>query len=207
MQRREAAGFAFVILIGSISIIGGIARVAIILPYWDDYIQRYGWKQKAAIWSMVEQSAAIIACCLPSFRLFLRSKKASNLFGPPSDEEGGFVNPAFVPENKKRNKGKNNMVAVEEVGEGERTPWDIPGITLAPYAGFADREGDESDERDARSYMSILGSMERISDVAPSLGNEPLPRIAWEIPGVESESGSVTSVECGGKGSNFMGPD
>lgn len=201
MQRREAAAFAFVILIGSISIIGGIARVAIILPYWDDYIQRYGWKQKAAIWSMVEQSAAIIACCLPSFRLFLRSKKARNLFGPPEDEEGGFVNPAFVYENKKQNKGKKkNMVAVEEVGEGETTPWDIPGITLAPYAGFADREGDESDERDARSYMSILGSMERICDVPPSLGNEPLPRIAWEIPGVESESGSVTSVECGEKG-------
>lgn len=199
MQRREAAGFAFVILIGSISIIGGIARVAVILPYWDDIIQRYEWKQKAAIWSMVEQSAAIIACCLPSFRLFLRDQKARNPFGPSRDEEGGFVDPVFVHESRKGGKGKN-MVAVERVGGGEATPWDIPGIALAPYAGFAHRKSYESDDRDVRSHMSILGSMERISDVAPSLGNEPLPKIPWGIPGIESEPGSDTSTESGGKG-------
>ncbi|KAG0125292.1 hypothetical protein HOY82DRAFT_493150 [Tuber indicum] len=192
MQRREVAGFAFVILIGSTSIIGAIARVAVIFPYWDDYIQRYEWKQKAAIWSMVEGSAAIIACCLPSFRLFIRNKKAKNPFGSSRDEEGEFVNPAFVVGKKK---GKRNVVAaVKEVEEGEETPWDIPGIELAPYAGSVDME---SDDGDVRRHMSILGSRERISDIAPSLGNEPLPRTAWDIPGIEIES---DTSEGGGEG-------
>ncbi|KAG0634914.1 hypothetical protein HOY80DRAFT_1012215 [Tuber brumale] len=198
MQRREAAGFAFVMLIGSISIIGAIARVAVIFPYWDDYIQRYEWKQKAAIWSMVEESAAIIACCLPSFRLFIRDKKAKNPFGSSRDEEGGFVNLGFVVGKKKGKEGKEgkrDVVAVKEVAEGERTPWDIPGIALAPYAGSVDTE---SDYGDVRRHMSILGSMERISDVPPSLGNGPWPRTAWGIPGIEIESD--TSEKNGGEG-------
>ncbi|CUS08403.1 unnamed protein product [Tuber aestivum] len=190
MQRREAAGFAFVIVIGSISIIGAIARVGVILPYWDDYIQRYEWKQKAAIWSMVEQSAAIIASCLPSFRLFLRDKKAKNPYGPPRDEEGGFVN--LAPVHNKIQKGKNTMATKEVEEEGERTPWDIPGITLAPYAGSADGKSNGSD---VGRYMSALGSMERISSVAPSLGNEPWPRTPWGIPGLESESDTSESGE------------
>ncbi|PWW74159.1 hypothetical protein C7212DRAFT_331088 [Tuber magnatum] len=194
MQRREAAGFAFVILIGGISIIGAIARVAVILPYWDDYIQRYEWKQKAAIWSMVEQSAAIVACCLPSFRLFLRNRRANNPFASSRDEEGEFVNPAFVKKNRLEKKGKRNIVAAMEVEEGERTPWDIPGIALAPYAGSVDGKSDDSD---VGRHMSILGSMERISSVAPSLGNEPWPRTAWDIPGIETESD--TSAKSVGK--------
>ncbi|RPB05296.1 hypothetical protein L873DRAFT_1663442 [Choiromyces venosus 120613-1] len=208
MQRREAAGFAFVILIGSISIVGAIARLAVILPHWDNYVKRYEWKQKAAILSMVEQSSAIIACCLPAFRLFLRDKKAKTTSRTSRDEEAGFVNPAFPQEKNKKGRGKKNMVAVKEVEEDidrdrDITPWDIPGIALAPYAEIEEEERGD-DGGDVRRYPSFLESRERVSDVPPSLGNEPLPRTAWGIPGIES--GSETSVEsCGRNGSGLRG--
>jgi hypothetical protein len=69
------AGFAFILAIGGASMIAGIAKVAVVFPFYRSVTEIWGWKQRNSILSKTEQFAAIVACCLPAFRIYLRSSK------------------------------------------------------------------------------------------------------------------------------------
>lgn len=62
--------------IGIISIIAGVSKVAIAFPTSHSLNTVWSWKQNTTITTIVEQFTAVVACCLPAFRVYLQRAKS-----------------------------------------------------------------------------------------------------------------------------------
>ena len=96
--------------IGSISLITGTAKAAIVFPSFRSMSYLWNWKQKATTLSLVEQFTAVIACCLPAFRVYLRNAKRRAKVWPKESE---FIGGGGGDEGKAPSIGFRDPEAIE----------------------------------------------------------------------------------------------
>lgn len=105
--------------VGSISLLSGTAKAAVMFPAFSNISYMWTWKQKTSILSMVEQLTVVVACCLPAFRVYLRKLKSRATVWPRESElvgGGGGARSRTVVKGQ-RNSGAIGLDSFHSEGE------------------------------------------------------------------------------------------
>lgn len=114
-RRREVIALGFVFVVGAVSIIAAITRLVILVNAMKSANAGQETQRQIEVWSIVEVALAIVAFCLPAFRvLFLDRTKAAESAVNPEGSHGSHPAGARSLTNWS---GKFNMISSDSSGK------------------------------------------------------------------------------------------